>query len=516
MFLVLLLLAFCVRDIAAVDTLVDLGYTKYKGTALPNGVTQWLGMRYASPVSRVDGMRFAAPQDPPANSSIQEANDYGPLCIGTTFDLKVEFGDPESEDCLFANVYASSNATSTNPLPVFVFIQGGGFNGDSNANYNGSSLIKAGEMDMVVVDFNYRVGPYGFLASNEIAGNKSFSLNNGLKDQQQLLRWVNTHIKQFGGDPNQVVLGGASAGAGSVVLQTTAYGGVDNKLFHGIAAESQAFPVLRTVKESEFMYDALLKAAGCKNIQCLQEMDAVKFQAAVQGLNISFPGAADPPLYFWGPTLDDDFIKGYTYDELADGHFVKVPAIFGDDTNEGIIFTPKTIDSQKLSDQFIKDQFPTATTSDLNQLRAVFPGPSNTQNDPAWRTQAAQVYGHLRYICPGMNISSVFSNANGGQTWNYRWNVGGATHVGELTSVFYDGGTDAGQFIHKYWASFIRSLDPNKYKISDAPTWENWGGSNGYKRIVFNDNNVVNMEDVSSQEKQACDAVNQLGVALEQ
>ena len=79
---------------------------------------------------------------------------------------------------------------------MFVFIQGGGFNGDSNANYNGSSLIKAAEMDMVVVDFNYRVGPYGFLASNEIAGNKSFSLNNGLKDQQQLLKWVNTHIKQ--------------------------------------------------------------------------------------------------------------------------------------------------------------------------------------------------------------------------------------------------------------------------------------------------------------------------------
>ena len=68
------LLAFCVRDIVAVDTLVDLGYAKYQGTALPNGITQWLGMRYASPVSRVDGMRFAAPQDPPANSSIQEAS----------------------------------------------------------------------------------------------------------------------------------------------------------------------------------------------------------------------------------------------------------------------------------------------------------------------------------------------------------------------------------------------------------------------------------------------------------
>ncbi|OCL02914.1 alpha/beta-hydrolase [Glonium stellatum] len=512
----LLLLVFCVENIAAVDPLVDLGYTKYNGTALPDGVTQWLGIRYASQISRVDSMRFTAPQDPPANSSIQQADRYGPLCIGTTFDLKTEFGSIESEDCLFANIYASSKATSANLVPVFVFIQGGGFNGNSNANYNGSSLIHAGDMDMVVVNFNYRVGPYGFLASKEIAGNNSFSLNNGLKDQRQLLKWVNTHIKQFGGDPNQVVLGGASAGGGSVILQTTAYGGVDNSLFHGIATESQAFPALRTVQESEFMYEALLKAAGCSNLQCLQEMDAVKFQTAVRGLKIPFPGAADPPVYFWGPTLDYDFIKGYTYEELEAGHFVKVPAIFGDDTNEGIIFTPKTIDSEKLADQFIKDQFPTVTTSELSQLRAVFPGPSNTQSDPAWRTQAAQVYGHLRYICPGMNVSSVFSNTNGAKTWNYRWNVGGATHVSELSSVFYDGDTDAGKFIHQYWASFIRSLDPNTYRMSGAPTWDNWGGSNGSTRIVFNDKNVVNMEDVPSQEQQACDVVNNLGVALEQ
>jgi hypothetical protein len=31
----------------AVDPIVDLSYSKYEGTALPNGVSQWLGIRYA-------------------------------------------------------------------------------------------------------------------------------------------------------------------------------------------------------------------------------------------------------------------------------------------------------------------------------------------------------------------------------------------------------------------------------------------------------------------------------------
>lgn len=33
--------------VAAVDPIVDLSYSKYEGTALPNGVSQWLGIRYA-------------------------------------------------------------------------------------------------------------------------------------------------------------------------------------------------------------------------------------------------------------------------------------------------------------------------------------------------------------------------------------------------------------------------------------------------------------------------------------
>lgn len=97
-------------------------------------------------------------------------------------------------------MFAPAKATNTSALPVYVFIQGGGFSDNGNADYNGAELIDAADGQMVVVNFNYRVGPYGFLASQEIVESE-LSLNNGLKDQRQLLRWVQTHISKVGTAP---------------------------------------------------------------------------------------------------------------------------------------------------------------------------------------------------------------------------------------------------------------------------------------------------------------------------
>ena len=58
--------------VLAVDPVVELGYTSYQGTALSNGISQWLGIRYAAPP--LGQLRFAAPQDPPANDTLQIAD----------------------------------------------------------------------------------------------------------------------------------------------------------------------------------------------------------------------------------------------------------------------------------------------------------------------------------------------------------------------------------------------------------------------------------------------------------
>lgn len=99
----------------------------------------------------------------------------------------------QSEDCLFVDVYAPTNAVqSGKKLPVYFFIQGGGFAELSNANYNGTGLVEASGHNIVVVTFNYRVGPYGFLAGKEVEDGAS--LNNGLKDQIKALEWVQKYI----------------------------------------------------------------------------------------------------------------------------------------------------------------------------------------------------------------------------------------------------------------------------------------------------------------------------------
>lgn len=79
-------------------------------------------------------------------------------------------------------------------LPVYFFIQGGGFNDDSNPNYNGTGIVIASEMNVIVVTFNYRVGPYGFLTSKEVVENGD--LNVGLLDQRKALEWVQEHISK--------------------------------------------------------------------------------------------------------------------------------------------------------------------------------------------------------------------------------------------------------------------------------------------------------------------------------
>lgn len=57
---------------SARQAIVDLGYAKYRGESLPNGVAQWLGIRYAAPP--VGPLRFSAPQDPKRVDGIQDAS----------------------------------------------------------------------------------------------------------------------------------------------------------------------------------------------------------------------------------------------------------------------------------------------------------------------------------------------------------------------------------------------------------------------------------------------------------
>jgi acetylcholinesterase len=97
-----------------------------------------------------------------------------------------------NEDCLFLDVQTPSHSTTESKLPVWFFIQGGGFADNTDANFNGTEVIVQSGFNIVVVQLNYRVGAFGFLASEKIRENGD--LNVGLLDQRKALEWAQQYI----------------------------------------------------------------------------------------------------------------------------------------------------------------------------------------------------------------------------------------------------------------------------------------------------------------------------------
>ena len=73
---------------------------------------------------------------------------------------------------------------------------------DFLAQYNGSALVSASGNKMVFVEFQYRVGMYGFLASQDIKNDGN--LNAGLLDQRAALLWVQKYISKVGAIPVRI------------------------------------------------------------------------------------------------------------------------------------------------------------------------------------------------------------------------------------------------------------------------------------------------------------------------
>jgi hypothetical protein len=86
-----------------------------------------------------------------------------------------------------------------------------------------------------------------------------------------------------------VTIGEASAGAASVDLHLSAYGGRDDCLFHATAAQSQSFGVQFTIEGSQYQYNALIARTGCNetsdSLACLRKLPI----ATLQGSNINIP-----------------------------------------------------------------------------------------------------------------------------------------------------------------------------------------------------------------------------------
>lgn len=66
-----------------------------------------------------------------------------------------------------------------------------------------------------------------------------------------------------------------------------------------------------------------------------------------------------------------------------------------------------------------------------------------------------------------------------------------------------------------YWTSFIRSGDPNTYKLATAPRWETFSAGN-MTRIRIGNDLAVGMESVDAGQAERCRFLSGIGAGLKQ
>jgi len=246
------------------------------------------GIPYGSPP--VGSKRFSLPKPAAGWDGVLKADNMVEC---------VQFGDMKptittikgQEDCLQVSVHATKDALtgSSGPLPVMVWIHGGGFAlGSGRSDFYGPQWLL--DFEVVIVTINYRLGPLGFMST----GDEHLPANLGLWDQRLALTWVRDNIGQFGGDPNMVTIFGESAGSMSV-------------MYHVLSPQSSG------------LFNAAIAQSGVPTSQfCKSDKHPAYYSRTLAGRLGCDPTASTEDLVrcFKAATLEDMFTES-TWDKLA-------------------------------------------------------------------------------------------------------------------------------------------------------------------------------------------------------
>ena len=297
----------------------------------------------------VGELRWRPPQPVTPWDGVHEATEFAPACMQLQRPADHFYGpggDEVSEDCLYLNVWAP--AMPAEPLPVLVWIHGGGLNNGTGAQvtYRGEALAARGA---VIVSTNYRLGPFGYLAHPLLSAEdpNDSSGNYGVLDQVAALQWVQDNVEALGGDPTRVTIFGESAGSWSVnVLQATRT--LTTGLFHqAIGQSGGVFGGTSRLREASFRSDSA-EANGERWVEGLLAgnerlaADAggvvpveLDWMRRVSGEEIvEFVRSREVP-FQTAPNVDGWVLKQSVYDTFANGQQHNVPVLVGSNANEG-------------------------------------------------------------------------------------------------------------------------------------------------------------------------------------
>jgi para-nitrobenzyl esterase len=445
-----------------------------------DGVTAFKGIPYAQ--APVGPLRWRAPQPVIPWQGVRQATAFGADCAQHPFGGDAApLGVTPAEDCLYLNVWRPA-AAATKPLPVMVWLHGGGFvnGGSSPAMYDGAGFARRG---VILVSLNYRLGRFGFFAHPALraeAGPQDMLGNYGYMDQLAALRWVQRNIGAFGGDAHNVTLFGESAGGASVLaLMTTP---LAQGLFHKAIVESGGgrgpLLPLREMRQdkpnlpsAEAVGLAFARSAGVtgEDKAALAQLRALPFDRVVAGLDM---GSMFNPTYTGGPVRDGQLVTDAPDAIIRRGAQLKLPLMIG-------------ATSADLGGGRAKDKAALFAPFGAHAARA------QAAYDPDGTTPVdalASAVGADRVMVEPARLVARLVSAQGLPAYAFRFSyvaqsirneAPGATHASELPYVFdtvrarygakaTEKDLAAASSTIAYWVAFARQGDPN---TPGLPQW---------------------------------------------
>jgi len=477
------------------------------------------GIPYAEPP--VGDLRLMPPQPVSAWGELT-ATSPGPKCPQFAFlgpDAGSLIGE---EDCLSLNVYSPTISHSTNPYtlkPVMIWIHGGDFIFGSSKEL-GNEFTKFVEKDVVVVSINYRLGPLGFMTF----GNRKVSGNMGLKDQNMAIRWVNNHIRHFGGNPDKITIFGESAGGISVhahILSPQSSGllagGISqsgtmlfkNLKTQGPREERSARKVAERLECSSTNFDEEM-------LNCLQNvpLQDLLTKAQVPPSYTRENIVANPRLEWW-PVVDsyaqDPFLPRRPLEALKTGEYNQIPYISGTNKEDGgvfVLFDVDKLDQVKqvwdlvgppklaLSKGFNVSDISTEDVYLANIVKRYYTGEDfsleNLQNMMDMYTDAvflspdqktvslmalgtAPVYNYMLTYNGSFSVAQVLG---GEQVQGLNF---GVSHGDDVLYLFPENDWHSpstedevklSNLMITFWTNFAKFSNPTPFRTEDAPNWD--------------------------------------------
>ncbi|PPR05171.1 hypothetical protein CVT26_012257 [Gymnopilus dilepis] len=461
--------------------IIDTGYAKYLGNrSYPNTVA-YLGIPYAE--LPLGDRRFRAPL--PLNTTrvslenmgkVVDATKYPDFCIQGTTGLG-DAGGAGSEDCLKVNIYAPVGATKGSDC--YIYGNPAALPFDHWVNHS---------PNVVIVSVYYRLSSFGFLATPAFNDPANGDLNAGFLDQIQAFQWVQENIASFGGDPKKVTIDGESAGGSSVELHLVANGGENSKLFRAAIAQSVYRTPLPSPAQQQPLFNVYANHAGCGLGPVAAQLACLR-NASVSALAMAQDTAYYDILIGGGynlfhPVIDGKVLTDFPTKSVLAGKLAKVPLIVGATTNETLsigLFGDDISLAMKLF-------FPSITDADIDALLSAYPL-SDFASSADLRFQTLTGDSELR--CARSLMANAFGKAVG-NSWTYRYNQArpgdaAVNHAAENWMMFKGSTTGFNgsvtfqpqtptqeafaQELIAYWLSFVRSGDPNEFKLSRSSQW---------------------------------------------